>query len=363
MPSQTACDGRTGHARRLGRAFRLGLNCRPGRAAQTSLAALAAAALAAALFPAVARGDFFGAGENAFELPFVTVGAPGNAPDTTGAPNPAGSVGYPYRIGEFEVPEHAVRKANAQSALDGAPLGLTLDERGPDKPATGLSWFEAARFVNWLNEDAGFAPAYKFDDGPGGSGAFQLWAPGDAGFNPANRFRNRLARYVLPSVDEWYKAAFYDPAKDAGAGGYWDYPTGSDDPPLPVASGTDAGTAVWNQITGPADVQLAGGASPWGTVGQGGNVFEWQEGPLGGVLSLPTPDVRAFRGGDSVLSNSAFGLSNLSVGDRLSNFPGGPLGFRIASVPEPRSIFATLALALYTTAVRRNCVRYGIDRI
>ena len=305
------------------------------------------AALLLALTVSPSHADMFGAGENAFEIPFVTIGSPGNAPDTTGAPNPAGSVGYTYRIGKFEVPEEAVRKANAQSELDGQPLNITLDERGPQKPATSLSWFEAARFVNWLNEDAGFSPAYKFDDGPGGSGEFQLWAPGDAGFNPGNLFRNRHARYVLPSVDEWYKAAFYDPLIDA----YWDYPTGSDDPPIPVASGTDPGTAVYQQ-TGPADIALAGGASQLGTVGQAGNVNEWEETADDLVNSL-IEERRGVRGGSWIMGTpelialgQASGGRNRSLPDREPS----NTGFRIAYVPEPLSMsFVAITCLMGTT--------------
>ncbi len=285
-----------------------------------------------------AHADWFGSGENRFEIPFVTIGDPGNAADTTGAPNPAGRVDYTYRIGQFEVPEEAIRKANAASVLAGTPLGLTLDERGPQKPATGLSWFEAARFVNWLNEDQGHAPAYNFDT----SGEFQLWTIADPGFNPGNPFRNSLARYVLPSVDEWYKAAYYDPDLDV----YWDYPTGSDDPPTPVASGTDPGTAVWNQIDGPADVQLAGGASPYGTVAQGGNVLEWQEGPASGVLtSLPNPDVRGIRGEDWGLVTSPNALSPSVIADRPSTRES-VIGFRVLAIPEPRTLTISLFLVL-----------------
>jgi formylglycine-generating enzyme required for sulfatase activity len=219
-------------------------------------------------FACSAAGDIFGSGANTFEIPFVTIGNPGNPADTTDVPNPTGSVPYSYRIGKYEVPEEAVRKANALSAEAGDPLELTLDARGPNKPATSLSWFEAARFVNWLNTSTGHTPAYKFDD----AGNFQLWEPGDAGYNPANLFRDSLARYFLPSADEWYKAAFYDPAM----GGYWDYPTGSNDPPTSVPFGTAPGTAVWNRPfeQGPADVNLAGGLSPYGTMGQAGNVGE-----------------------------------------------------------------------------------------
>ena len=61
-----------------------------------------------------------------------------------------------------------------------------------------------------------------------------------------NLYRHKDAKYFLPSEDEWYKAAYYDPNKGgAGVGGYWDYATGSDSAPTAVASGTGAGTAVY----------------------------------------------------------------------------------------------------------------------
>ena len=86
-------------------------------------------------------------------------------------------------------------------------------------------------------------------------------------------FRNSLAKYFLPSVDEWYKAAYYDPT----SGVYDLYPTGSNTAPTAVASGTAAGTAVFPADYCPADITLAGGLSPYGTMGQGGNVYEWNE--------------------------------------------------------------------------------------
>ena len=49
-----------------------------------------------------------------------------------------------------------------------------------------------------------------------------------------NLFRNRQAKYFLPSANEWYKAAYYDPV----VGVYWDYPTGSNSPPVAVPGGT-----------------------------------------------------------------------------------------------------------------------------
>lgn len=292
------------------------------------------------------RADVFGSGTNSFEIEFVTIGQSGNPADTTGDPNPAGAVPYGYRIGKYEVPEDAVRKANAQSALDGQPLGVTLDTRGPKKPATSLSWFEVAKFVNWLNTNSGATPAYKFVDviGPRGGvigTTFALWEPGDAGYDPANRFRNRLAAYVLPSADEWYKAAFYDPA----SGTYFDYPTGSNIPPVPVASGTAPGTAVVMQglAAGPADIAHAGGLSPYGTMAQGGNAWEWEE----TELDLLNDNSAAYRGGRGGGWDSF--PSNLSATIRNGGLPGTPptgAGFRVANViPEPGT-----ALLLWTTA-------------
>ena len=88
-----------------------------------------------------AVGGTFGSGDNTFDIEFVTIGDPGNFPDTTGAPNPAGSVDYVYRIGKFEVSRDMVTKANAEG-----DLGIALDPDfvtggpRPDMPATGVGW-------------------------------------------------------------------------------------------------------------------------------------------------------------------------------------------------------------------------------
>jgi hypothetical protein len=179
----------------------------------------------------VCRADTFGSGTNSFNIDFATVGNPGNPPGMGGVPIQAGSVGYTYQIGKYEISEQMIDKANALGGL-----GITKDTRGPNKPATSISWFEAAKFVNWLDTTSGFSPAYKFD----AAGNFQLWQPSDPGYVPGSMFRNSLAKYVLPSVDEWYKAAYFDPT----TGVYHLYPTGTDIAPTPVASGVAPATAV-----------------------------------------------------------------------------------------------------------------------
>jgi formylglycine-generating enzyme len=297
-----------------------------------------------------AAADWFGTGANRFEIPFVAIGDPGVAADTTGAPNPAGGVGYSYWMGKYEVPEEAVRKANAQSAIEGDPLAITLDERGPQKPATSVSWFEAARFVNWLNEQVGASPAYKFiDNGERDEFRFQPWEPGDPGYQVNNAFRNRNAVYVLPTEDEWYKAAYYDPAASV----WWDYPTGSDMPPTPVASGVLDGTAVWNQGTGPADIDIAGGASPYGTVAQGGNASEWTEN-IARLYPFDTDEFRGVRGTAYILSNTPIGMASSWRGRGLSSISSNAIGFRVVRVPEPESIVLSSLLIAFSAMLRKT---------
>ncbi|MBX9789697.1 MAG: SUMF1/EgtB/PvdO family nonheme iron enzyme [Pirellulales bacterium] len=282
----------------------------------------------------------FGTGINQFAMEFVQIGNPGNAADATGNPNPAGSVAYGYNIGKYEVSRDMVTKASSEGAL-----GITLADmslyggNGIDRPATGVNWNEAARFANWLNTSQGYSPAYKFGTQPGDVGYsasqnISLWVSGDAGFNSSNPFRNSLARYFLPSVDEWYKAAYYDPNASGGAGGYWNYPTGSDTAPTAVAGGTAASTAIYKQPVnqGPNDVNQAGGLSPYGAMGLGGNVYEWQETEYD-LVNNSGGGARINRGG----SWSALAF-NLSASDRAGANPTDEnqgTGFRVASVPEP----------------------------
>ncbi|NNC90446.1 MAG: SUMF1/EgtB/PvdO family nonheme iron enzyme, partial [Akkermansiaceae bacterium] len=170
--------------------------------------------VASAGVPSLATADTFGSGANEFTMDFTAI-ASGATPDTTGY----GTVAEEFRMGRNEVSERMIA---AYNALSGGP-SITLDTRGPDKPATNLSWNEAARFVNWLNTSTGKSAAYKFTTG-GANDNIALWTAGDAGYDPANPFRNSDAFYFLPSEDEWYRAAYYDP--DAAL--YYDYPTGSD---------------------------------------------------------------------------------------------------------------------------------------
>jgi hypothetical protein len=300
--------------------------------------ALAATVIATLADRAVA--DTFGTGVNTFDIQFVTIGNPGNAADTTGNPNPAGSVPYTYLMGKFEISEQMIEKAN-----DLGGLGITKSIRGPDKPATQVTWNEAARFVNWLNTSIGSTPAYKFAIQPGEVGYnpnadIEVWTISDVGYDPNNLYRNSLARYFLPNVHEWYKAAYYDPTSSV----YYNYPTGSDSAPTAVASGAATGTAVYDQptATGPADISNAGGLSPYGTMGQGGNVYEWEETDFDLVNGpILTSTARGARGGR--WNNPSSELSSSNRSDQFPFDESQDVGFRVASIPEPSTLLLAAA--------------------
>lgn len=287
-----------------------------------------------------AEADSFGSGANSFTIEFVTIGQAGNPPDAP--PNPAGDVPYVYRIGKYEVSERMIDAANALGGL-----GITIDSRGPDYPATSVTWFEAARFVNWLNTSTGGAPAYKFD----ASGNFQLWAPSDPGYDATNLYRNKLARYFLPSTDEWHKAAYYDGA----AGVYYDYPTGSDSVPdgidFPGDTEFDAVFFDGGNNLGPNDIFNVGIASPNGVFGLGGNVFEWDETAFDRNNDSPSEQRRA-SGGSWQTQEFVLEASN-TLGGTTPTFQGSSVGFRVAYVPEPASWMLIFGGALIGSGRRR----------
>jgi sulfatase modifying factor 1 len=292
--------------------------------------------------------DTFGSGANTFNIEFVTIRNPGNAADTTGDPNPAGSVPYTYRIGQFEISEQMINKANAE-----AGLGITKDARGPDKPATSVTWNEAARFVNWLNTSSGSPPAYKFAFQPGEPSYvvntdIQLWTSSDPGYDPNNLYRNSQAKYFLPNVHEWYKAAYYDPT----SGVYFDYATGSNSTPTAVASGTAAGTAVYFHQSVPADITLAGGLSSYGTMGQGGNAYEWEETAYN-LLNNSGSSSRGTRGGSCVDVSSLLLPTNRGPVNPAQGL--NAVGFRVASIFVPEPSAAVLAASI--SAVLAACGR------
>ena len=134
---------------------------------------------------------------------------------------------------------------------------------------------------------------------------------------------------------------------------YWDYATGSNTAPREVASGTTAGTAVYNRPPySPAAVNNAGGLSAYGTMGQNGNVYEWAESAYDGINNSSSED-REIRGGfwsspEHILRSS---IRNFFYSPTLSD---DVVGFRVASVPEPSSTVLMCSAGLLALARRRR---------
>lgn len=311
----------------------------------------------------------FGTGTNQFSMTFMPIGNPGNSADTMGTPVASGRVDYVYSIGEFEVSEDMIDKYNA-SYGNANSLVISKDIRGFNKPATGVSWNEAARFVNWLNMSTNNAPAYKYT-GTGVNENITLWdASNSLDYDSSNPYRSKRAVFALPSYNEWYKAAYYDSTLGYGLGGYWSYPTQSDQAPIAVSNGTSNGTAVYGfPGLGPADVNDAGGRSYYGLMGMGGNVWEWQESALDLINNDPG-EQRMLRGMSWLYdSSSTFLMAKNFTSNDIPVFSSEHLGFRVvmlksgSEVPEPSTFFIGSALALAGLARTRRTKKLALDLI
>jgi len=270
----------------------------------------------------------FGTSTNTFTIEFVDIGNVGNSADTTGF----GAVPYEYRMGKYEITQDAITKATA-SGMANVTAGAWTNNH--NQPAANITWYEAAAFANWLNTSTGKTAAYNLTF-TNGDWSMELWSGGNEWTEGGtNLYRNKNAYYFLPSENEWYKAAYYN----AAGTNYFLYPTASSTAPTAVASGTNAGSAVYGggAVFEPAAVTLAGGLSPYGTMGQGGNVWEWSESAFDGSNTLSS-EGRAFRGG-AYFNNVDLLRSSNRDGAGPADYSNG-IGFRVASVdatpiPEP----------------------------
>jgi sulfatase modifying factor 1 len=147
-----------------------------------------------------------------------------------------------------------------------------------NKPITYVSWFDAARFCNWMHNGQ---PTGLQTVGTTEGGAYTL-----NGATSGIITKNVAAMVWIPSEDEWYKAAYYDPNKGgAGVGGYWLYPNQSntlDGNTIGVANSANYydGDHVGYPGMALTDVGAYGANSDsaYGTNDQGGNVHEWNDG-------------------------------------------------------------------------------------
>ena len=149
--------------------------------------------------------------------------------------------------------------------------------------------------------------------------------------------RNAGAKMFLPSEDEWYKAAYFNPS----TGTYFQYATSSNATPLASAPTTTPNSANHNNVVGNlTDVgAYTGTTSPYSAFDMNGNVFQWNEALLGGSF-------RGLRGGafdfNSPLLSSSLRTGVFEPTDELPY-----IGFRVATVPEPGTgLLAVLACGM-----------------
>jgi formylglycine-generating enzyme required for sulfatase activity len=214
--------------------------------------------------------------------------------------------------------------------------------------AIRVGWRFAARYVNWLHNGKGTEQA-AFESGVYESSTFG-GSPSEGGFTDQVS-RSEGARYFLPTIDEWVKAAYYDPERyppEIGGPGYWLYPNSSDTELIPGPPGvgqTSAGSMSTPEVASYTNVQ-----SPWGLWDLSGGQAEWLE--TAALNPNGTVSTR-FQKGTRELSP----LLNQDHIDYLgADFPsGGLVGFRLARViPSPGAALVFLACSASVVLKRRR---------
>ncbi len=140
-----------------------------------------------------------------------------------------------------------------------------------------MSWEYAARYVNWLHHGK-VNEAWAFETGVYDVSTFGCAESGDC---ELQWVRSPGARFWIPNIDEWTKAAYWDPEKNDGEGGYWRYPNGTDHALRPgfPGEGGQRNSRPSHDVSGfPLDVgSFQDQPSPWGLLDMAGGESEWIE--------------------------------------------------------------------------------------
>ena len=325
------------------------------------------------------QADVFNMPNRQTSLQFVTVGDPGNAPDTQimdDGTSGYGSVPYVYQMGKYDVTVGQYVQFLNAVATTGDPYGLYnsnmstfpylaisqvgspgsysyeltgANSQGLNCPIVNVSWGDAARFCNWLQNGQ---PTAAEGTGTTETGAYTL----DGATSIAELMavtRNANALYFIPTENEWYKAAYYVGGGTNAA--YWLYPTQSNSAPSNVFPATGANSANYLSDTSgysylPYGLTPVGAFSaspgPYGTYDMGGDVFQWNE-------TAVTSSYRGFRGG-SFYTDTTYMISSYRAGETLPSDEYFNVGFRVASVAVPEPGRLSLSASSVTLRTMRN---------
>ncbi len=307
----------------------------------------------------------------------VPVGNPGNRGELSGDGEDSricGRVDYDYNIGKYEVTAgQYVEFLNAVAAQDTYNLysdsmwstsyACKIERTGTagsytysvapdwaDRPVNWVTFWSAARFANWMHHGQ---PTGSQGPATTETGSYML--NGHMGPHGNEIVRTPSATWVIPTEDEWYKAAYH-----RNAGAYWDYPTQTNVNPSNDLVDPDPGNnaTFWSGKFGDPEAFTIGApyyrtevgahensVSKYGTYDQGGNLCEWTE-------TLWTDGYKRVKRGGGFNA----GAHSLGADYRHRDFPQYTrldVGFRLAYVPEP----GTIALLLLGVVVmlRRRC--------
>ncbi|MDX2131316.1 MAG: SUMF1/EgtB/PvdO family nonheme iron enzyme [Planctomycetota bacterium] len=332
------------------------------------LSLCAAFALAAVLTPAPALAQP-GWVDPVSGQQFVRITHPGNAAysgfDPFGYTTGRGSVGYEYNIARMEVTTgqwleffntFMTRAQPVPWLWEPGNWGAQVDPdyQGPgtryrlrniaDAAGIGahaVSWRTAAMYCNWLHNNKSTDLA-AIQNGAYDTSTFVNLGNGQWTDQVT---RSEGARYWIPSLDEWLKAAHWDP-NNLNNNGWWTYSNGSETPltygPPPAFGGDGTGQANSGfTLPGFRHYDIPLGSYPdtpsvWGLLDIAGGGSEWTEGVL--MTQPPFGNYRineGSRAGGTGGGDSVYGIG----GGQYPYSTAGDFNLRLASsLPHPGTL-------------------------
>ena len=227
-------------------------------------------------------------------------------------------------------------------------------EEGFERHPAQMSWRMAARFCNWMHNGQS-GGAWAFESGAYDTSTFTRNDDGPPYFNDQET-RSPGARYWIPSMDEWMKAAYYDPDRfGEGDGGWWEQPDRGNDPLFAERpeNGGETNAGLFHGDYGPlTDVgQYPHATSPWGLLDLSGAMREFTE-------EWDAADRRAARHvkGSSIYDDISYQEQDWIGSEAWAETPNivGTVGFRVASAVPAHPTWTVLCAVGIGASRRRR---------